>query len=1612
MPRLTSLSLVKTSKHHLAAVLFFLNGLLAAQTVVIKQDAATVAATPITISSAAIPAHGSDFTLWNHNNVFSLTEASTYPDSTPGDWTHWVATANDPTTDGVRRYNAQDIILRKTSAVQRISNISYTGVSGPSFSSISIGRASNAYFDWSTTDNDLSSVDFNGNWFAYVGNNPPQFSRNMHSTFPITNCAIGSPPSLIPNCSLSYTVAPGRTGPQNLYVYTHVDGTQARLSVKQGSTSVTQEFNTAPLSTLDERVFTVAINPPNTETTYTITLVPTTIQATAGAAFLAFTATALGGTTPGNISDSVLSTASYLDGQPSHSYGVRVHQLDPAQRVPAPLKSYTLARTDSLNTALRSAACGDAIHLPLGYVSNEQIILPSKPCTDAAWISIVADGAPSLTYGKRANPIDYPGGPTSPALLNYSGGLDCTVANDNSAPIGSHHYILRGMEITSLAQGELVRYNLVCSVGGSTVQSLPNSILFQGVYAHGDVNLTNSIKGFDFNANGSGIYDSYITSFRGNPHSYNMEYNGIYTTTSSGPLTFKNNFISAQTEIQIFGGSVSQPYLIPKDIEITENYYYKPPSYNMLPDDLKNVKNALEFKGGQHVSITRNVFENGFAQSQPGQAIFFRSLTYQGSQPSGTSNALVMNNIIRHHTVGIQLEGIDGYMFIGSNKNTNGSRSCGTFPPPDCVVPSFAPHHFAPTQYDIRITNNVLEDLSYTKYGAATHGGMHSAAFDLGGPIGVNVVIDHNTVSYDSVADGVGSLNDRAVLFSESLLTGADTAALFHGSICDRGLTFTEAANSFQFVNNVVNGVFSGECIGDLVNFGTHSTVSNNVFYGQLQGFVDEFNSGHFLGPNSVNNTATTSQSAPVVAGVGVDRTQLPDYCTVVNGNRPDIPCDRGYIYPTMTLDNVLAPTGGTVSVLVNQFATGLSSKITPTFAGLPPGVSVSFSPNVIPESGGSTTASFNISSSSAPGTFTLTYTATSGGTIATLPLKLTVYSTTIVGNYGGVINSAMNEGTGQTIGNAADSGNSLTGTALTWASVNAAGMAPVFSGSGAGVRAALAGPTTFGQASSFSGCLRINPRSFGNTQNLLGNQDADNGRIGWTFFLGGGAGSNLVFGLLGAGTKKVLTVIGPTIPLNTLTSGCFTYDGSGTASGVKIYLAGVQAPTTIYEDSLGGASIASMVPLSVGAIYSSSRLSPVGQFFTGSLADVYVAPGIFTPSAVATLNAVPRSQGVSSCRFELSGNTLMLSSSAGSFSIAVTTTPACAWSATSSASWLQIVKPGVGSGAATITYTANNTTTPRSGVIDIAGQSVTLTQSAGSGVPPHGPSKVGVMQSSTAAWAIDANGNGIWDVGDRYFSFVSAPGDIAVVGDWNGDGHAKAGVYRNGFWILDMNNNGVYDGPAVDRFIAFGGQPGDMPVVGDWNGDGRTKVGIYRKGFWLLDTNGDGVFDTGDQFLAFGGNPGEQPVIGDWNGDGKTKVGILFNGNWLLDYNGNGVFDAADKFYSFPYAPGDRAVVGDWNGNHNTKIGIYRNGFWLLDYNGNGVWDGVSGGDEFAAFGGNVGETPVLGDWNGDGRTKIGYYVHGFWGLDFNGNGRCDSADRFIALGGQPGEQPVVGAW
>jgi hypothetical protein len=254
----------------------------------------------------------------------------------------------------------------------------------------------------------------------------------------------------------------------------------------------------------------------------------------------------------------------------------------------------------------------------------------------------------------------------------------------------------------------------------------------------------------------------------------------------------------------------------------------------------------------------------------------------------------------------------------------------------------------------------------------------------------------------------------------------------------------------------------------------------------------------------------------------------------------------------------------------------------------------------------------------------------------------------------------------------------------------------------------------------------------------------------------------------------------------------------------------------------------------------------------------------------------------------------------------------------------------------------------------------------------------------------------------------------------------AKVGIFRQGFlWLLDTDGNLQWDDPP-DQAFAYGGIAGDIPITGDWTGDGHTKAGIYRakNGLFILDSNGDEVFDTGDAVYKFlqnvgGPLPTDVPVVGDWNGSGTSKIGIVRDGFlWLLDLNGDGIYEpGTDLEYVFGGAPGDIPVVGDWTGTGTTKIGVLRDGFlWLLDANGNGTWDGTAGGDYAFAFGA-PGDVPVVGDWTGDGISKVGMFRDGFlWVLDSDDPAVTNATGQapLIAFpfGGVAGDVPIVGKW
>jgi len=88
----------------------------------------------------------------------------------------------------------------------------------------------------------------------------------------------------------------------------------------------------------------------------------------------------------------------------------------------------------------------------------------------------------------------------------------------------------------------------------------------------------------------------------------------------------------------MFGGALPAiPNLVPSNIEIRRNYFFKPLSWKVGHPSYAGihwgVKNLLEFKNARGVVVDGNVFENSWTDAQIGYAVLFTVRSEQGTAP-------------------------------------------------------------------------------------------------------------------------------------------------------------------------------------------------------------------------------------------------------------------------------------------------------------------------------------------------------------------------------------------------------------------------------------------------------------------------------------------------------------------------------------------------------------------------------------------------------------------------------------------------------------------------------------------------------------------------------------------------------------------------------------------------------------------------------------------------------------------------------------------------------------------------------------------------------------------------------------------------------------------
>ncbi|MFC6285063.1 peptidoglycan DD-metalloendopeptidase family protein [Nocardioides sp. GCM10027113] len=154
---------------------------------------------------------------------------------------------------------------------------------------------------------------------------------------------------------------------------------------------------------------------------------------------------------------------------------------------------------------------------------------------------------------------------------------------------------------------------------------------------------------------------------------------------------------------------------------------------------------------------------------------------------------------------------------------------------------------------------------------------------------------------------------------------------------------------------------------------------------------------------------------------------------------------------------------------------------------------------------------------------------------------------------------------------------------------------------------------------------------------------------------------------------------------------------------------------------------------------------------------------------------------------------------------------------------------------------------------------------------------------------------------------------DAPVVGDWDGDGRANAGVRTPATKTFQLST------PAGVTTVVFG-SAADLPVAGDWDGDGLWEVGVRRASRSLFRLRAaDGTVTS----ITLG-DADDLPVTGDWDGDGRTDVGVFDSATAtftlrITDQDGL-AWTAAVPFGQ----PGDLPVTGDWDANGRTDVGTW----------------------------------------------------------------------------------------
>ncbi|WP_141325664.1 VCBS repeat-containing protein [Myxococcus sp. AB025B] len=273
-------------------------------------------------------------------------------------------------------------------------------------------------------------------------------------------------------------------------------------------------------------------------------------------------------------------------------------------------------------------------------------------------------------------------------------------------------------------------------------------------------------------------------------------------------------------------------------------------------------------------------------------------------------------------------------------------------------------------------------------------------------------------------------------------------------------------------------------------------------------------------------------------------------------------------------------------------------------------------------------------------------------------------------------------------------------------------------------------------------------------------------------------------------------------------------------------------------------------------------------------------------------------------------------------------------------------------------------------------------------------------------------------------------PGDVSLTGDYDGDGITDQALYtpaphahQPGYFTVWMSQGQHWS------WFDLGGV-GAIPIAADYDGDGITDIAVYERlatpqtdpetsqlmygHFVWRSTQTGGPLQT---FLI--GEPDDTPVVGDFDHDGrddfamyKVKTSWGWGGWFTVRKSQANIWD-----WDVLGQEGDIPVVGDYDGDGFSDLAVYTPRWPTNDGGGYFTVVRSSTGTSQVQFLGGVGDVPVTGDYDGDGKTDFAVYrprtstpaAGGDYTVISSSTGNTSVKSR---PGVRPGELPMGRAW